>query len=143
MRAICIRQPWAWLIVNGFKTIENRTWKTERRGEVLVHASKNLTLKSYVEIKNLICQHPDIVGIADLIPPMAELETGGIVGAVTITDCVTQSDSPWFLNTGYGFVLSGGRALPFMACTGALNFFEVPATQYQPTIAHHEPRKPD
>ena len=26
MRVISIRQPWAWLIVNGYKDVENRTW---------------------------------------------------------------------------------------------------------------------
>ena len=26
MKALSIRQPWAWLIVNGYKDVENRTW---------------------------------------------------------------------------------------------------------------------
>ena len=30
--ALSIRQPWAWLIVNGYKDIENRDWKTHYRG---------------------------------------------------------------------------------------------------------------
>jgi hypothetical protein len=42
MRALSIRQPWASLIVNGSKPIENRTWKTRVRGWVLVHASRDL-----------------------------------------------------------------------------------------------------
>ncbi|WP_229215634.1 ASCH domain-containing protein [Duganella sp. CY15W] len=40
MKALSIRQPWAWLIVNGYKDIENRSWSTNVRGKVLVHASK-------------------------------------------------------------------------------------------------------
>ncbi|WP_245839042.1 ASCH domain-containing protein [Yersinia kristensenii] len=39
MKALSIRQPWAWLIVNGYKDIENRTWNTKCRGPVLIHAS--------------------------------------------------------------------------------------------------------
>jgi hypothetical protein len=31
-KAISIRQPWAWLIVNSFKDVENRSWKTKYRG---------------------------------------------------------------------------------------------------------------
>lgn len=31
--AISIRQPWAWLIANGFKDIENRDWATKFRGD--------------------------------------------------------------------------------------------------------------
>ena len=38
MKALSIKQPWAWLIVNGFKDIENRTWRTKIRGEFLIHA---------------------------------------------------------------------------------------------------------
>ncbi len=38
---LSIRQPWAWLIVNGYKDIENRTWSTRFRGKVLIHAGKN------------------------------------------------------------------------------------------------------
>ena len=37
---LSIRQPWAWLIVNGYKDIENRTWSTRFRGKVLIHGMK-------------------------------------------------------------------------------------------------------
>lgn len=40
MKAITIKQPWASLIVSGLKDIENRTWKTNFRGRVLIHAGK-------------------------------------------------------------------------------------------------------
>ena len=38
--ALSIRQPWAALIVAGRKTIEVRTWSTQRRGPIWIHASK-------------------------------------------------------------------------------------------------------
>ena len=38
LKAISIRQPWAWLIVNGYKDVENRIWATSLRGRVLIHA---------------------------------------------------------------------------------------------------------
>lgn len=40
MKAITIKQPFAELIVSGIKDIENRTWTTEYRGELAIHASK-------------------------------------------------------------------------------------------------------
>ena len=40
MKAITIKQPWASLIAAGLKDIENRTWKTNFRGRVLIHAAK-------------------------------------------------------------------------------------------------------
>jgi hypothetical protein len=36
LKAISIRQPWAWLIVNGYKDIENRIWAAKLRGPVLM-----------------------------------------------------------------------------------------------------------
>jgi hypothetical protein len=36
--AIAIKQPWAWLMVNGYKYIENRSWKPRFRGTLLIHA---------------------------------------------------------------------------------------------------------
>jgi len=32
MKALSIRQPYAWLIIHGYKDIENRTWGTRVRG---------------------------------------------------------------------------------------------------------------
>jgi hypothetical protein len=39
MKTLTIKQPWASLIVEGLKDIENRTWATKFRGRVLVHAA--------------------------------------------------------------------------------------------------------
>ena len=38
MPALSIRQPWAWAILHAGKDIENRSWRTAFRGEVLIHA---------------------------------------------------------------------------------------------------------
>ena len=39
MRCLSVRQPWAWAICSGEKTIENRSWATDYRGTIAVHAS--------------------------------------------------------------------------------------------------------
>ena len=38
MKALSIKQPWAWLICAGYKDIENRDWSTKFRGRIYVHA---------------------------------------------------------------------------------------------------------
>ena len=38
MKALTIRQPWAWAIVYAGKDIENRSWKTKLRETIAVHA---------------------------------------------------------------------------------------------------------
>lgn len=40
MKALTIRQPWASLIAAGVKTIETRSWSTEYRGPLAIHAGK-------------------------------------------------------------------------------------------------------
>ena len=60
------------------------------------------------------------------LPPPFELERGGIVGSVEVTDCVDRSDSPWFFGP-FGFVLRDPIRLVFEPCRGALGFFKVQA----------------
>jgi hypothetical protein len=38
--AVSVQQPYADLIVAGAKPVENRTWKTQHRGELWIHASR-------------------------------------------------------------------------------------------------------
>ncbi len=40
VRCLSVRRPWANLIVAGPKRIENRTWTTDYRGLVVIHAGK-------------------------------------------------------------------------------------------------------
>lgn len=117
MKAISIRQPWAWLITSGQKDIENRQWRTHTRGRVFVHAAKGMTRDDYLACE-ICCA--DIPGVS--LPPFKDLQRGGIVGTVEIVDCVDQDASPWFFGE-YGWVLKDAKPLPFQPCKGALGFF--------------------
>lgn len=117
MKALSIMQPWAWLIVNGYKDIENRTWKPTNpglrfRGPVLIHCGK--TFDGDDDPAEWDWPHID---------RPEDFDMGGIVGEAEIVDCVTQSKSKWF-NGPYGFVIRNARPLPFRPCVGALGFFE-------------------
>lgn len=120
MKALSIRQPWAWLIVAGHKDIENRTWKTAGRGNFLVHASSSMTQKEYNEAKAFVLE----IDRTLWLPRPEDLRMGGVVGIVKMTDCVADYGSPWFVGP-YGFLLSEPYPLPFRACKGALGFFEL------------------
>lgn len=125
MKALSIRQPWAWLIMNAGKDIENRVWQTPVRGRILVHAAKGMTRDEFEDADDFaanITHNYDRIG---KYPVFEDLERGGIVGSVEIVDCVRASDSPWFVGT-FGFVLRDPRPLPFRPFKGALGFFEVP-----------------
>jgi len=116
MLALSIQQPWAWLIVNGHKDIENRTWFTRTRGMIHVHAGQKFDKESYEWI-NL--EFPEID-----MPAPSEFERGGIVGQVRITGCVEKSESPWFFGP-FGFMLADGKPCTFKPCRGKLGFFQV------------------
>lgn len=52
MKALSIKQPWASLIAQGIKDIENRTWKTSYRGRIYIHASGKFAWTSSEGILN-------------------------------------------------------------------------------------------
>lgn len=124
MKALSIRQPWAWLIVNGYKGVENRSWNTKHRGEFLVHAGKGMTMTEYKEVFHFaMAQKIDI-------PPHNLLERGGIIGKASLINTVhisekhllAEKDQPWFFGE-YGFILDSQETLPFKPCKGQLGFF--------------------
>ena len=127
--AISIRQPWASLIVLAGKDIENRTWATNVRGPVLIHAAKNMTKWEYLDAMDFadatgICK---IGHLFDSFLPN-NLPRGGIIGSVNLVNCVQRSDSPWFQGP-FGFVLRDPKPLPFAPFKGRLGFFDVPGVQ--------------
>lgn len=122
--ALSIRQPWAWLIVNGHKDIENRDWPTNFRGQLLVHAGLTMTRKYYDQV-TLELEAAGLLPSCGM-PAYEELERGGFVGWTRVVDCVTESDSDWKQDGSYGFVLRDSRPIPFHPWKGKLNFFNVP-----------------
>nr|WP_298685310.1 ASCH domain-containing protein [uncultured Dongia sp.] len=133
MKALSIRQPWCWMILNAGKNIENRDWKPwnpglKFRGDFLIHASAGMTKNEYLSCadtalaikRNGYPSFPDDL----LLPPFNDLDRGGIVGIAQIYNVVQQSESPWFFGR-YGLVLRNARPLPFRPLKGQLGFFEV------------------
>jgi len=125
VKALSIRQPYAWLIAAGIKDIENRTWWTGYRGRVLIHAGKAYPKREYAE---------DFEDYENY-PASRESMIGGIVGIATITGCVTTSDSDWWMGP-VGFTMADAEACPLIPCVGALGFFDVPDDVLRQLPAH-------
>lgn len=124
MKALSIRQPWAWLIAAGYKDIENRRWSTDLRGRIYIHAGKRF---DSMAIKGGLLNQEGLLDTRALsvIRELAHSwRNSAIIGEVDITDCVTRSNSPWFTGR-YGFVLANpvlyDKPVP---CKGRLFFFE-------------------
>ncbi|TLP68198.1 ASCH domain-containing protein [Pseudomonas nitroreducens] len=126
MKALSIRQPWAWLIIYGGKDIENRSWHTKLRGRFLVHAAKGMTSKEYCDGLEFAMRAGDIRLLRDFPTSQEMLQSwcGGIVGSAELVDSVDSSDSPWYMGEK-GFVLRDPQPLPFLPLKGRLGFFEV------------------
>lgn len=121
MKALSILQPWAWLIVNGHKDVENRGWHTPYRGKFLVHAGKKYGPRLHRDDAE---HFKDCYGID--LPPFDQIQLGGIVGEAVILDCQHDVPSRWYNDGSWGFVLTGMRPLPFMPYRGQLGWFDVP-----------------
>ena len=116
MKVIVIRQPWAWLIVNGFKDIENRSWVTHYRGPLLIQAAaRKPSPEDIAYARRRRVKLPD------------EFDLGGSVGRVQLEDCVLKSRSKWFEGP-VGWVLSKPKQLPFVPMRGQLGLFDAPAS---------------
>lgn len=80
MKILTVCQPYASLIVSGQKLIENRTWRTNYRGPLAIHAGAS---------KKYLCTWHcrDDATLPDPMPFSA------ILGVVDLIDCVTFQDA--------------------------------------------------
>lgn len=76
MKALSIREPYATLIKDGIKYIETRSFKTNYRGPLYIHACKT-KIKIKEELKPLI---------------KSELNYGHIICKANLVDCVYMDE---------------------------------------------------
>jgi hypothetical protein len=115
MKALTVRQPWAWAIVTGYKDVENRGRRTNHRGPLLIHAAKQMDPDGFQLLWEL--------GVYRRLP--AELFLGGLIGLVEIVDCVTNSDSPWAMKKAWHWVLRKPKEFNNpLPCSGSLGLFD-------------------
>jgi hypothetical protein len=114
-KALTVKQPLAWLIVSGFKDVENRSRRTHHRGPLLIHAGLDKSLFNVDEAEYIKEKYG--VDIPD------ELDFGAVVGVVDVVDCVETSKSKWHMPGHFGWVLANPRQLESRGCKGALGTF--------------------
>ena len=76
MKALTIKEPWASLIINKYKEYEFRSWKTNYRGKILIHAG--LTLE-HDTVERFSCYN-------------LNYKMGYIIGEATLVDCIAVDD---------------------------------------------------
>jgi len=81
-RALTMHAPWAWAVVHGVKTVENRDWSPHHRGSIFVHAGRSF--ESDVAARELLA--------AWGAKPPPEFARGMIIGAVDIIDVLPLAE---------------------------------------------------
>ena len=76
MKVLTIKEPWASLIINGYKEYEFRSFKTNYRGKVLIHAGLTLEKNNAIKFNNYNLDYGK----------------GEIIGEAYITDCILVTD---------------------------------------------------
>lgn len=117
MKALSIKQPWAFLISTGQKTIELRSWQTSYRGELLICASASE--------KNAWVVDGDLEYL---------LPFGVMICVVDLVDVrpATQNDELLAFAEGekldglYAWVLENPRDVMLEKVIGRLRLFDVP-----------------
>jgi hypothetical protein len=135
MKAITLIQPWASLIALGEKRIETRSWPTNYRGPIAIHAGKSMP--AYARD---LCEELEVADLLEEHGLMWEaLPQGEVVATAKLLDCIRfAKDTAWIVEehcaiphgqwpylTGqyeyllgdfspgrYGFVLEDVRPLP-------------------------------
>jgi len=125
IKALSIRQPWAFAILMGCKPVENRSWPTHIRGPVLIHAGKTEDTSAIKHVLGRMAYQSNTAQHELWRLYRHHVHLGGIVGAVSITDCVTEHESQWFTGP-WGYVLDLPTFCDFVPMKGQLGFFTVP-----------------
>lgn len=93
-KALSIKQPWASLIAHGIKDIENRTWRTNFRGRIYIHASGQMVKHEYIgdifskEQLNYLKEN-------NFFEHIKNVKLSAIIGEVDIVDCTINHESIW------------------------------------------------
>lgn len=66
MKVITLKQPWATLVAEGIKKYEFRSWKTNYRGKLLIHAGAGIDKTEMKRFENLNLDFPSKKNIAEV-----------------------------------------------------------------------------
>ena len=98
VKALTVKNQWAWWIIHGYKTpsgiiykdVENRTWKTDYRGRILIHTSKN-PCDTQTSLEGIFT---DMDFLKSIVYETSHCN-GMIIGSAEITGCIHNAESPW------------------------------------------------
>ena len=125
-KVLSVRQPYASLLVDGKKDVENRSRRTNFRGTVLIHASA----KVHYVVAYLNKQNSFTTIDIEIMSQMNEVDEdnlyGCIIGSVDIVDCVQNHPSEWAEKGQWHWVCANPKVFenPIRKVNGKLGIWE-------------------
>jgi hypothetical protein len=116
LKALTVRQPWADAIVHLGKDVENRSWRTNYKGMVLIHASAKRDRDPHGLLAELMPRPPS-QAVLDQLP------TGCVIGVADLFDYVRDSESKWASKGQWHWRLRNVRAIRPVPCAGQLGLW--------------------
>lgn len=150
MKALSVKRPWAYMILHGvplyvpvdngdgtqrieysgkrlMKDVENRSWPVPQKMAMPQRIYIHVSLRDAPfddELIDFCCRKIGIPIVGLMMMYFDVCRRGVLAGEVTLTACVTESKSPFFVGP-YGFVVSEPvlyeKPIP---CKGKRGFFE-------------------
>jgi len=129
MLALTIWQPWAWLIANGHKLVENREWPPPPGvlGQTIaIHAGlKRIPIGDWYSIQGALEIDRGII-----LPPRESVPFGAIVATARLAAIIRNAgelsdDQRYWFNGPVGWVLENVRAIEPIPVKGAQGLWRV------------------
>lgn len=115
MKMLSVIQPWASLISKQFKPAENRSWPTNIRGPIGIHASKKCSRNDWEDAVDTVALIYKLnfedaeKRLIEMVGPYEDLPRGVILGTADLVDCTSRPKSPWHFQGNYGFYLENAK----------------------------------
>jgi len=136
VKVLSVKNPFAYLILQGGKDVENRTWTTDYRGRLYIHVSgdtlpfltdePNLTDDYARKLEVFLDTLAEYYSKCDIDkgttaesfmnavidnPELWLLKSQSIIGYVDLVDIIQNSSSPWSIEGQYHWILKNPTLL--------------------------------
>jgi hypothetical protein len=136
MRALTVRQPWAWTIIHGGKDVENRSRNIAGayRGPIAIHAAikpadDDAAIWDMPEYRDRLAAATSVVrhraDIRGAIIGVAQL--WAVHQAVPGNFCCPRGQAAWSMPDHWHLCLDGARPIDPIPCNGRLGLWRPPS----------------
>lgn len=139
VKVLSVKNPFAYLVLQGGKDVENRTWTTDYRGRLYIHVSGDTMpfplAEDYPDLKSEKKYDEYVLKVRDFHKKISKyyenfgitedtdinswinktdiwfLKSQSIIGYVDLVDVIQNSSSPWSIDGQYHWILKNPTLL--------------------------------